>query len=270
MNGERSKTALVTGAAGGIGQALTRRLIGDGHHVVMLDINQSALDACKAKLGERVTTLACDVTSSASVEAAVRAFSERFVTLDVLVNNAGCIVPGPFLRAEPNDIEKQMQINLLGPMRVLTRFLPLVPAGGSVVNVVSMAGILPLKDSAAYTAGKFGLRGLTLTLALELKGRGIKVSGVYPSAVDTPMLRMEARSGGSPLNFIAEPLSPEKVVDAIMLAIKQGKMEYYIPYGDGLLSRISAFVPWLLPHLLPHFERKGAVGQQRYIAKTEP
>ena len=267
QNKNRRKTALVTGAAGGIGQALIERLIAQGYNVLMLDINEGVLAICRQRLGEAVTPIVCDLTNAESVAKARAQITETDAVLDVIVNNAGFIMPGPFLKAQSDIIEKQMQINLLGPLRVLNAFLPMVEQGGHVVNVISMAGILPLKDSSVYAAGKFGLRGFTISLALELKERGIKVSGIYPSSVDTPMLQMEARNGGSPLNFLAEPLPPAAVADAIMRAIKEGKLEYYVPYSDGLLSRIVSAFPWSIAHLLPRFEKKGMIGKQRYLAR---
>ncbi len=267
LNGNGNRTALVTGAAGGIGQVLTERLLAKEYRVLMLDINADSLQACKFRFGEAVIPVVCDLTDRTSVAAARMEVGKTVQRLDVIVNNAGYIMPGPFIKAEADAIEKQMQINLLGPLRVLNAFLPLMGTNGHVVNVISMAGILPLKDSSVYAAGKFGLRGFTISLALELKERGIKVSGIYPSSVDTPMLQMEARNGGSPLNFLAEPLPPETVADAIMRAIEEGKLEYYVPYGDGLLSRIACAFPWSIAHLLPRFEKKGMAGKQRYLAK---
>ncbi|MFM2278135.1 MAG: hypothetical protein RLZZ444_366, partial [Pseudomonadota bacterium] len=172
-----------------------------------------------------------------------------------------------FIDLSETDIDKQIQINLLGPLRVLHHSARMIPAGGSIVNIVSMAGILPLGDSTVYTAGKFGLRGFGNSLSLELRERGVRISGIYPSGVDTPMLRMEARSGGSPLNFVSDPLSPEQVADTAIRAIAEGKLEYYLPYGDGVLSRIAGSLPWILPRLLPMFLKKGVEGHKRYLEK---
>jgi NAD(P)-dependent dehydrogenase (short-subunit alcohol dehydrogenase family) len=267
MTRAHQRIALVTGAAGGIGMALTTRLIAADYHVLMLDINVPGLAEAKQRFGDSVTAVECDLADPGSIVSAAGLMRESFASIDVIVNNAGVITPGPFIDTPPQAIERQIQINLVGPLRILNVFLPMVRRPGSVVNVISMAGILPLKDSAVYSAGKFGLRGFTLALAMELKERGIRVSGVYPSSVDTPMLEREAQSGGSPLNFIAEPLSPGRVVDFIMRAIREGGMEYYVPFSDSLLSRLAMMVPWSLPRLLPHFEKKGAAGQQRYLAR---
>lgn len=266
LNG-RGKFALVTGAAGGIGQPLTRRLLDAGFHVLMLDINAAGLEAAREKLGANTTGIVCDITESASVAAAAARVREVTRQIDVIVNNAGFIKPGPFLSLNEQDIERQVQINLLGPLRILHHFLPVVPNGGSVVNIISMAGILPLEDSTVYTSGKFGLRGFSSSLSLELRTRGIRVSGIFPSGVDTPMLRMEAQSGGSPLNFVSDPLSAEQVADLAIRAVKEGKLEYYLPYGDGVLSRVFGCIPWILPRMLPMFLKKGIAGHKRYLAK---
>jgi short-subunit dehydrogenase len=266
LNG-RGKFALVTGAAGGIGQPLTRRLLDAGFHVLMLDINAAGLEAARAKLGGSTTGIVCDITESASVAAAAARVREVTRQVDVIVNNAGFIKPGPFLSLNEQDIDRQIQINLLGPLRILHHFLPAIPNGGSVVNIISMAGILPLEDSTVYTSGKFGMRGFSSSLSLELRTRGIRVSGIFPSGVDTPMLRMEAQSGGSPLNFVSDPLSAEQVADLAIRAVKEGKLEYYLPYGDGVLSRVFGCIPWILPSLLPLFLKKGIAGHKRYLAK---
>jgi 2-dehydro-3-deoxy-L-rhamnonate dehydrogenase (NAD+) len=263
----KGKFALVTGAAGGIGQPITRRLLDAGFHVLMLDINATGLEAARAKLGGTTTGIVCDLTDPASVAQAAARVGALTGRIDVIVNNAGLIKPGPFLSLKEEDIERQVQINLLGPLRVLHHFLPSVPNGGSVVNIVSMAGILPLADSSVYTAGKFGLRGFSNSLSLELRSRNIRVSGIYPSGVDTPMLRMEAQSGGSPLNFVSDPLSAEQVAETAVRAIGEGRLEYYLPYGDGILSRILGNIPWILPRLLPMFLKKGIEGHKRYLAK---
>lgn len=263
----KGKFALVTGAAGGIGQPLTRRLLDAGFHVLMLDINAAGLETAREKLGGSTTGIVCDLTDSASVAEAAARVREVTRQVDVIVNNAGFIKPGPFLSLREEDIDRQVQINLLGPLRILHHFLSAVPNGGSVVNIISMAGILPLEDSTVYTSGKFGLRGFSSSLSLELRSRGIRVSGIFPSGVDTPMLRMEAQSGGSPLNFVSDPLSAEQVADLAMRAVREGKLEYYLPYGDGVLSRVFGCIPWILPSLLPMFLKKGIAGHKRYLAK---
>jgi NAD(P)-dependent dehydrogenase (short-subunit alcohol dehydrogenase family) len=261
------KYALVTGAAGGIGQQLTRRLLDAGFHVLMLDINAAGLEAARQTLHGPTTGIVCDLTDARSVASAVQAVREITQRVDVIINNAGLIKPGPFTSLKQADIDLQVQINLLGPLRVLHNALPLVPDGGSIINIISMAGILPLADSTVYTAAKFGLRGFSNSLSLELRDRGIRVSGIYPSGVDTPMLRMEAQSGGSPLNFVSDPLSAEQVADLAMRALREGRLEYYLPYGDGVMSRIFGSIPWILPRILPMFIKKGIEGHKRYLVK---
>ena len=270
MTADAQTTILVTGAAGGIGLALTQKLVAQGRHVVMLDINQKGLAAAAERFGAGVTTLHTDITDPASVAAAVEAVRAGRGGLLGLVNNAGIITPGPFAELSDEAVARQLEINLVAPVRVLKAFLPLISRPGRIVNVVSMAGVLPLRNSAAYTAGKFGLRGFALTLAQELRPEGVTVSCIYPSAVDTPMLRKEAASGGSPLNFLSEPLPPEKVADAIVKALRDGGMEYFVPYSDGLLSKLVLSMPWILPHIVPFFERQGEARHKRYVETHPP
>jgi 2-dehydro-3-deoxy-L-rhamnonate dehydrogenase (NAD+) len=264
-----TKYALVTGAAGGVGQCLTQLLIAAGHHVLMVDINAAGLDAAKAKFGVAVTPLVCDLADQALVSGTFDRVCTMTPQIDVLINNAGYIMPGPFLKMTPELIERQMQVNLMGPLRVLNAFLPIMARPGAVVNIVSMAGILPLKDSAVYTAGKFGLRGLTATLAQEFRGSGVTVSGIYPSAIDTPMLQFETLNGGSVLNFVSDPQKPQDVAALAMRAVREGGMEYYLPYSDSILSRICAFIPWIIPRVFPMFEKKGAKGRETYLARLK-
>ena len=267
MTDAPQKIALVTGAAGGIGMALTRRLIAAGYHVLMLDISAAGLAEAKQLFDDTVTAVECDLADPGSVAAAAALIRQRVASINVIVNNAGVITPGPFIDAQSQAIERQVQINVLGPLRILNVFLPMIANPGSVINVISMAGILPLKDSAVYSAGKFGMRGFTLALALGAEKRGVQVSGIYPSSVDTPMLEKEAQSGGSPLNFIAEPLSPERVVDLIMRAIRKGGMGSSVPFSDSLLSRLAMMVPGSLSASPAAFRGRGPAGQRRYLAQ---
>jgi len=108
-----------------------------------------------------------------------------------------------------------------------------------------LAGRFPIKDSTAYTASRVGLRGFTAALALELAPHGINVGGLYPSAIDTPMLREEmSHPDGSPLNFAgnADPLSAEETANQVMDALASGDLETWLPKSEG---RMACLLAWL-------------------------
>ncbi len=120
-----------------------------------------------------------------------------------MVNNAGFIKPGPFLSLRQEDIDRQVQINLLGPLRVLHHFLPTVPNGGSVVNIVSMAGILPLADNSIYTAGKFGMRASPIRSRLNCEAATLGWAFI-PQVWIRPCCAWKRKTAVQ-LNFVSDP-----------------------------------------------------------------
>lgn len=270
------KNGAITGGAGGIGHCIIDQLIGRGYHIFVIDINESALLKTEAKYSSTssVTTLQCDITSEEQVKATVSTVRSKLVDekgLDLLVNNAGIINPGPYKTEAWTSVQKQLNVNLFGPMCVTHFFLEILKRPSSIINIISMAGILPLKDSAAYTAAKFGLRGFSASLALELADQGITVSGIFPTAVDTAMLRKEAKDGGSPLNFVSEPQTPQYIAQLAMKALDEGKMEYYgAPKMDHFFSRVAGGMwPSLISKILPKYEKKGLKGMVKFLSKVE-
>jgi short-subunit dehydrogenase len=137
---------------------------------------------------------------------------------------------------------------------------------GAIVNTISLASITPLAGSSVYSATKFALRGFNIALHMEMKRRGITVSGVLSGAIDTPMLLKETREGATALNFLGDPPPPEKVAKVILRAAKEGKVEYYIPYSERILSSFALLFPALIPSIYPWFEKMGVKRQKAYLA----
>lgn len=162
-------TIIVTGAAGGIGAATAELLRRTGATVVAADISDAA--------DHRV-----DVTDPASWADLVAPLDR----IDGLVNAAGITHRARIGDVDPADFERVMAVNAAGPLYGIQAVLPRMPAGGSIVNVVSLAALTG-HYTAAYTASKWALRGLTRTASLELGERGIRVNAVFPGYIDTPM-----------------------------------------------------------------------------------
>jgi short-subunit dehydrogenase len=188
--------------------------------------------------------------------------------LDLLVNNAGIIQPGNIVDLPFADLERHIAINLLAPMRLTQAAAEgMVKRGaGTILSIVSAAGLVALPGSAAYSASKFGLRGFLTAANLELEQRGVRIRGVFPGAVDTPMLRYEATHGGSVLNFLnKDVLSADDVAIACLRAMDGKKLETHLPFSDSITARLACAAPGLLPRMIPMFQKQGEKGLKRFL-----
>ena len=176
------KTALVTGASSGIGEAITRRLLADGYRV-FAGARRVERMADLAALGARV--IALDVTDDASMEAVVAAIRSDGGRLDVLVNNAGYGSYGSLEEVPIAEGRRQFEVNVFGLARLIQLTLPLMRAqgGGAIVNISSMGGKIYEPFGSWYHATKFAVEGMSDSLRLELKPFGVRVIIVEPGAI---------------------------------------------------------------------------------------
>lgn len=259
--------ALLTGGGGAIARAIALRLDRMGYRLVLSDINPAAAEATAALLSRSAEVIRCDQTDPADCAKLVHHVHEHYPQLDVLINNAGYIHPGDFLDTNDVEIHRHIEINLTSQLRLIQGLAPRMQARGqgAIISIVSMGGIVALRGSALYSAAKFGLRGFLSSLYAELKPHGVRVSGIYPVAVDTPMLEREASTGGSPLNFVNPVRSADDVAKAVIKGLRTGRLELYVPYGDGLVGRLGVLSPGLLHRLEPLLMWIGRRGQRRYL-----
>jgi 2-dehydro-3-deoxy-L-rhamnonate dehydrogenase (NAD+) len=241
-------------------------LIDDGYRVALIDVNAIGLGKLVAEHGDGILALACDLTDLRALTAALEKARAAFGTLDLLINNAGVTTTGLFVDIDPASIPRDIGINLVAPLHIIHTVAPWMGSPGAIVNTISLASITPLAGSSVYSATKFALRGFNIALHMEMKPRGITVSGVLPGAIDTPMLLKETREGATALNFLGDPLPPEKVAKVILRAAKEGKVEYYIPYSERILSSFALLFPALIPSIYPWFEKMGVKRQKAYLA----
>lgn len=196
------RSAVITGAAGGIGLAVARAFHGHGARVVLADVDGPRAAAAAEELGDgRAHAVAIDVTDAASVEAAAAALD-----VDVVVANAGILLLRDALDTEPDEWRRVLDVNLTGAFltcRAFGRRLVERGRGGRIVLTSSLFGVRGGAQNAAYAASKFGMVGLAQCLAAELAPHAITVNAVAPGQVDTPMLHQlfadrAAQSGTSP------------------------------------------------------------------------
>lgn len=262
------RTALVTGGGGAIAEELAIRLDARGYALVLADINRTRIEEVSARLTRPATLIEADLSTTSGIAELSDHITAELPELDLLVNNAGYIAPGDIAELDPRDIDRHVLINLLAPMQ-LTRAAAVgmkARRRGDILGIVSMGGIIALRGSASYSATKFGLRGFHTSASQELAPYGVRVMGVFPSGVDTPMLRKEAvHASGSPLNFIGTVLTAAQIGDACLRALDTGRLETYVPYTDSVTSRLLGAFPWLIGRLEPAAAKIGERGRERYL-----
>ena len=268
--GNPSPIALVTGAASGIGAEVAVRLRRRGHEIVAVDRTEEL--ASQAAAAVDGVSVACDLSDRDAVrDLCGRIEGEWSSQLEVVVANAGVVSIGTVEHGSAEELDLTLDVNLRAATQVIRSAVrALTPKGrGHVLATVSMGGIVAMPGSAAYSASKAGLRAFLAALHSEVADTDVHVSGIYPSAVDTPMLRHEARHGGSALNFIGEVLTVDAIADAYETALDTGRLEVYAPYSDSITSRLAMLRPAGLPHLLGPLNRLGERGRAKYLARID-
>lgn len=187
----RERRVFVTAGASGIGRAIAIAFAEAGARVHVCDIDAPALGSLAQEF-PAISTDVCDVSDRAAVECTVASLQRRWETLDVLVNNAG--IGGqtcPLERADPEIWSQVLEVNLKGTFHVTQRCIPLLrgSASGVILNMSALAGRLGYPNRSAYATTKWGLVGLTKTLAIELGEAGIRVNAILPGAVDGDRFR---------------------------------------------------------------------------------
>ena len=185
------KVAVITGASvRGIGGAIAKRLSDEGASLALL--SRSTPDALIEQLRAQSTNVvwnACDITDGDSIADATEVCIREFGEIDVLVNNAGIQSAGPFVEMDEKDWRRVVEVNLLGALKMSQTLLPhLQRKKGVIVNVSSATALAGTSGLAAYGAAKAGLNGLTETLAVEVAPQKVRVVGVAPALVRTPMV----------------------------------------------------------------------------------
>jgi len=235
------RVVVVTGAANGIGRATARLLAREGAQLELADIDERGLSGLRETLGPgvRAATVNADVRDPAAVEALARHAMEAWGHVDAVVNCAGVIAPGALDTSPADDIARQVDTNLMGTIHVARAFLPRFRRQGSghLVLIASLAGMVPIPGESVYAATKFAVRGLALSLDLELRNTGIRVTAVCPDSARTAMLDIEARDESSSLSFSSRPMEPEVVARAITGALRRPRREVTVPGPRGRLIR---------------------------------
>jgi NAD(P)-dependent dehydrogenase (short-subunit alcohol dehydrogenase family) len=235
----RGKCCLVTGAASGIGRATALAAAARGAELVLTDIDAEGLASAEREIvvagGTVLHAGVADIADHAAVVALAEQVHAAHGSMDVVMNVAGVSAWGAIERLEHHHWQRMIDINLMGPIHVLECFVgPMVEAGrgGHIVNVSSAAGLFGLPWHAAYSASKFGLRGISEVLRFDLRRHGIGVSLVCPGAVKTPLVgtveivgvdRTSPRIAKLIARFERHAVSPEHVAAKILAGIEKNQ-----------------------------------------------
>jgi 3-oxoacyl-[acyl-carrier protein] reductase len=214
------QVAVITGAGRGIGAAIARKLAAMGATAVLCGRTKSSLDATSQAItdaGGKAEAIPCDVTALHQVEYAAARVDSTFGRADILVNNAGVAGFNDLLHdLSPDEWDRILNTNLRGVYYMIRAFAPLMirAYSGHIINISSLSGKNALPKGAAYAASKWGLNGLTYSVAEELRGRNVRVSVICPGSVET---ELSPHEGKDPKKM----LQPDDVAHAVTMLVTQ-------------------------------------------------
>jgi 3-oxoacyl-[acyl-carrier protein] reductase len=215
------QVAVVTGAARGIGEAIARRLARMGAAVVLTARDQARLAQVKEEIeqhGGKAFALPCDLTDESAIRAMGQQVGKEHGRCDILVNNAGIgVLRKPLIDLPVEEWDRMMDTNLRAPYLLIRAFGPMMIAArsGHIVNISSLAGKNILPEGAAYSASKWGLNGLTYSVAEELRQYNVRVSVIAPGSVNT-----QFGAGGSTKDR-TKMVQPEDVAQVVAMLVTQ-------------------------------------------------
>lgn len=252
-----SRTAVVTGAANGIGRAIAVSLARRGCHLALADIDDAGMDGTAELVQEhdvRVSRHRLDVANRAAVAQLPDIVRSEHASVDLLVNNAGVAVGGTFDQVADTDFEWLFEINFWGVVRMTRAFLPLLRASDDarVVNISSVYGLIAPAEQAAYAASKFAVRGFSEALRHELEETNIGVSVVHPGGVATSIAEKARVPAGVSEEEIARRhahyrkllrLPPEIAGETIVRGIERRQPRILVGSDAKTISLIARLLP---------------------------
>jgi len=242
----RGKVCLVVGAASGIGRLAAQRWSRAGGIVAAADIDQDGLRETAAG-SDSIQTWPLDVTNRQEVDAVVKTVASELGPIERVYSCAAIFPTALLLEQDPDEIHRVMNVNYGGSVNVSLATLPrLLERGrGALINFASIAGWIPTLHLGAYSASKFASVAFSEVLYHENRGRGVHISCVCPSSVDTPFLN-QATSNPRILETGPAPMKPEVVLDAVDRAIERGKFWVFPGAHTQAAWRLRRFFPWLM------------------------
>ncbi len=243
------RTVFVTGAARGIGAEAARRLHGKGANVALVGLEAELLEALAAELGDRAAAFEADVTDSDALDRAVEGTVARFGGIDVAIANAGLHYIGALATAPMEQLEREIEVNLLGVLRTDRAVIgQILERKGYLLNVASLAAGMHAPLMSSYAASKAGVEGLTNSLRQETAPSGARVGCAYFGFIDTDLVRgsfahpsTEVMMGLVP-GFVRRSAPLERAIDAIERGVERRSARVWAPRFVGPLLAARGLV----------------------------
>jgi short-subunit dehydrogenase len=241
-----NQLAIVTGAANGVGRATAKAFVRAGMRVVLVDLDQAAVDRVAGELGEGAIGRALDVSDLAAYGRLIDEIERELGPIDVLANVAGIMPIGPFEAETERTTERLLAVNLHAVIHSTKLMGERMKARGRghIVNVASGAGWVASGGGATYTATKFGVVGYSEAVALELGGTGVNISVIAPA-----MIRTELSSGLKDVRGV-RLIEPEEVAAAIVDGLRNPRFAIFVPRMMGIMSLGLSALPYRPRHFL--------------------
>jgi NAD(P)-dependent dehydrogenase (short-subunit alcohol dehydrogenase family) len=249
----RGKVAVVTGASSGIGEATARELASRGASVVLASRAMDKLEALRREIsasGGLALAVETDVSDGDSVDAMVARAVGELGSLDVLVNNAGLGLSGRIAEVRAEDVRHVFEVNAIGPLNCIQSALVHMGEGGRIINVSSVVGRRAIPKVGAYCASKFALNALSDALRVEVAGRGITVTSVYPGTTSTSFRENSRRTRDEKRGWRPKGVTPDKVAQKIADAAERGPRDVYVTLPDRLFIAGITLFPGLADRVL--------------------
>ena len=243
------KVVVVTGASMGIGEAIARLFAEQGARIVLLSRDSSRAESARTRIGfpDRTAAFACDVRHSEEIDRVLALTLHHFQRIDVWINNAGHGLLDSVSQMEMSACHEMFETNLFGAVAAMQKIIPVMrqQGGGTIINISSVAGHIPLPFHAAYSATKFALNAIGKAAAVELKKDGIHVLTVCPGYVRTAFSENAVR--GNELKKVrpnsVRGITPERVARATLNGFVKQKREVIVPWTMHVPVKLYQLFP---------------------------
>lgn len=248
----QNEIVVITGASMGIGEAVSRAFVAEGALVTMSSRDLVRVEEARNRIGnpERTAAVACDVRDRRQIEEVVRTTMGRFGKIDVWINNAGYGMLDSVASMSMEECRRMFDTNLFGAIECMQAVVPFFKAQGrgTIINISSIVGHLPVPHMGAYSATKHALNAISEAARLELEPQGIRVISVCPGRIQTNFgANMVKGSEGKRLGeSLQQGISPERCARAILRGYLRGTREVFVPWYGWLVSHLYEVCPQLI------------------------